>query len=581
MINPDPHLCLVIACLCLLIIFGIVTYSSVRTCNHSPFSLDHARDLLLDLRNAVNKGTRWPLIKSFVEHVSTLNDEINKQMKGVCKCCNKKISCPTRQTGNHSLSDYVFRTLSQATKSNGRNYLAKHSVTSDGHCLFRAIRHQMTGSENGFDLLRFQVADFMVRNPSIFANFCSPDNPEKEANDVLDLAERIRGVAVDDSTYQKKRLLIPGFFIDDGKVYQWGGEPAIVAMSYLLKANINVFNGSDPNPKCYPYKPTYETTYNIAYSNRHYDSIKELFGPTNPVDKTDDKEDYSGNSPFGYACHCKSNQNGKPCCQCHLYTYDQNTKSYRRKECPRSCTYRYRLIDQPPLPGRWETISVHTNTNQQGQTQCISKKEQVRSDHLEQLRNRCNETAKNELMEVLDEKNPDWYLGLEKFFIRMLFQGTRIFLEFNRVYRTKGETPLAVCDFIRNVFLQHWNYYSPQWDSATVADRYSGLMRDGILNEQEIYEQFWGDVLQVFLEAVFNAVRAELENLRVLQPDLFEELCRNTPCLRNLNKLIADFDKLCEYSDEEARVIEGKKSASNLFARSSMARRPVAYPRRP
>ena len=86
------------------------------------------------------------------------------------------------------------------------------------------------------------------------------------------MIERIRGVKLDNSVYQKTRQKILGFFVDNEVLFQWGGEPSIIAMCHLLNANIVVYN--EPHPPKHFNPVQSETTYRLAYANNHYDSVQ-------------------------------------------------------------------------------------------------------------------------------------------------------------------------------------------------------------------------------------------------------------------------------------------------------------------
>lgn len=190
-------------------------------------------------------------------------------------------------------------------------------------------------------------------------------------------------------------------------------------------------------------------------------------------------------------------------------------------------------------------------------SQCISQKDQRRIEHLRNFQDAVNERAKSQL-----SNNADWYAIMENCFKRVVFKGNeKLFFELRRTYGDLGKKPTAVCEFVRNIFLEHWNDYCQQWDETTVVDTYSGLHPlNGKLSEYEIYDEFWGDLLQPFLKAVFSAVRDEIESLKTTQADFFKDLRKNTPCLRNLVELLDKFNEFCEYSDIEP--------SSNLFDRS-------------
>jgi hypothetical protein len=190
--------------------------------------------------------------------------------------------------------------------------------------------------------------------------------------------------------------------------------------------------------------------------------------------------------------------------------------------------------------------------------ECIHGDQQTRIIDLQKLMVQIKRNAQREL-EL--QNSPDWYAVLKNYFT---LHGTKLFFEKApgaRTYNRHGENPVALLDFIRNVFLAHWNTHSQQWDRSNVSHpNFSGLMANGKLNKKEIYHQFWGVVLNNFLQAIYKAVREELNILRKSDSDLYETLCQETPCLRCLHDLIGEVDRVFDIVSQSADV------QNNLFA---------------
>nr|VDC93396.1 unnamed protein product [Brassica oleracea] len=128
-------------------------------------------------------------------------------------------------------------------------------MKSDGHCLFRALSHQMYRHQRGHLSYRKEIVHHIKKHQELFEPFVISCN----ADQVTETFEQ----------YCKRMKKEPS---------SWGGEPELVAASRILHRTIRVYN--DQTMVYQDYEPTpppaLKDTIYLSFHGNHYNSLIKL-----------------------------------------------------------------------------------------------------------------------------------------------------------------------------------------------------------------------------------------------------------------------------------------------------------------
>ncbi|XP_053571166.1 deubiquitinase OTUD6B [Bombina bombina] len=142
----------------------------------------------------------------------------------------------------------------------GERELQIKQIPSDGHCMYRAIEHQLRERDNGFSLanLRSQTADYMQIHVDEFLPF---------------LTNSSTGEMYSQEEFEK-------YCTDIANTASWGGQLELRALSHVLKTPIEVIQADSPPiiiGEEYSSKPITLIYMRHAYGlGEHYNSVEPL-----------------------------------------------------------------------------------------------------------------------------------------------------------------------------------------------------------------------------------------------------------------------------------------------------------------
>eukprot|EP00455_Lapot_gusevi_P011105 TRINITY_DN15108_c0_g1_i2.p1 TRINITY_DN15108_c0_g1~~TRINITY_DN15108_c0_g1_i2.p1 ORF type:complete len:186 (-),score=57.16 TRINITY_DN15108_c0_g1_i2:116-637(-) len=144
--------------------------------------------------------------------------------------------------------------------------LTVSEVLSDGHCLYRALAHQLQLLQQpiaapAFMTLRRLASEYMRAHPDDFLPFLTTDDGDILSPEGFECY-------VSDIVSEEKCV--------------WGGQPEIVALSAALQRPITVYQARDEPLAVQPPSPSQETPLRVSF-HEHYFGLGAHYNSVVPI----------------------------------------------------------------------------------------------------------------------------------------------------------------------------------------------------------------------------------------------------------------------------------------------------------